>query len=61
MGLVAYHPNRAHYTAFVYRRGNTGWMEIDDLKKQVQYHKQVTHVVPRLLVYVKESVNKSVK
>lgn len=51
--------NRApsgHYTAYVYRRGNTSWMEIDDLCNQQRYHKGTNKIVPRIMYYVKTDV-----
>lgn len=43
-----------HYTAYVYRRGNTGWMELDDLCSRPRNHGKTHKIVPRLLMYVKK-------
>lgn len=63
IGIVGYHgigglkrrssEGIAHYTAFIYRRGNTGWMEVDDLQKKSIYRPLSYKIVPRLLIYVK--------
>lgn len=42
-----------HYTNFVYRRGNTGWTEADDLSTQTKLVHYQTKIVPRMLVYIK--------
>lgn len=42
-----------HYTAFTYRRGNTGWMEFDDLQRQSLNKSLKYKALPRLLMYVK--------
>ncbi|CAH2979386.1 unnamed protein product [Chilo suppressalis] len=42
-----------HYTAFTYRRGNTGWMEFDDLQRQSSNKSLKYKALPRVLMYVK--------
>lgn len=48
-----------HYTAVAYRRGNTSWIEIDDTQTKQIPRGQNFKVVPRLLMYVKNSKKKA--
>lgn len=64
VGIVAYHGQgtvnmpgepepMGHYTAYVYRRGNTSWMEMDDISASCKYVRKEHKVVPRLIMYAK--------
>lgn len=69
MGAVGYHgvsglqagcqPNsnsaNGHYTTFVYRRGDTSWMELDDLRNNSIFRIKKHKIVPRLLMYIKNN------
>lgn len=44
-----------HYTTIVYRRGNTSWVEFDDCQPKQIPRSHNFKVVPRLLMYIKES------
>lgn len=43
-----------HYVAYAYRRGNTSWMVMDDLKSKCAFVKDTTKIVPRMLMYIKK-------
>lgn len=49
-------PSYGHYTAFIYRRGNTGWMEVDDMKDKSKFVHENIQIVPRLIIFVKTNV-----
>lgn len=62
IGVVAYSHGKdgdkedssnGHYSTFVYRRGNTGWMEINDLWDHTVNRKEKVLIVPRILMFIK--------
>lgn len=45
--------SNGHYILYAYRRGNTGWMMVDDQLTKSKNVKDTTSIVPRLLMYIK--------
>lgn len=44
-----------HFVTYSFRRGNTCWVEADDLIGHTKFRKGNYKIVPRLIVYVKEA------
>ena len=42
-----------HYLTYAYRRGNTSWMELDDIPASCKFVRDSAKVIPRLLMYIK--------